>query len=256
VNHIHQDIGKRSTSTKFRSLFLAAGLLAAFAGGSSRAGIITTVPTGDTGPWGMPDSDATPTYGQVITIPAGDDSLISITFNIQNANGGAVPFQAYVYNWTGTAVTGGALFVSAPQSAAISDATYAPETVSLGNTPVTAGQQYLVAFSTLGFSDPAIRDNRFQTSSDTSYGLFEYNNSSTFLGLYDPVMWNERGNFGALAFTAVLGPLSAAPEPGSNTLLGIGGAFCLVGLAVRRTLEARRLQQEKPGWSSSATSRG
>jgi hypothetical protein len=240
---------------KRRSLFLAAGLLAAFAGGSSRADIITTVPTGDVGPWGMPDSTATPTYGQVITIPAGDDSLISITFNILNPNGGAVPFQAYVYNWTGTAVTGGALFVSAPQSAAISGATYAPDTVSLGNTPVRAGQQYLVAFSTIGFTEPDRGNNLFQTSSDTSYGLFEYNNSSTFLGLYDPAQWNTRGNFGALAFTAVLGPLSAVPEPGSIALLGIGGAFCLAGLALRRALAARRLGQEKPGWSSCATSR-
>jgi hypothetical protein len=221
---------------KLRSLFLAAGLLAASPGVPSRAGIITTLATGDFGGWGTTDNHATPTFGQVITIPAGDDSLISITFNIQSREGSEIPYQAYIYNWAGTAVTGGPLFVSAPQVVAFSFPDYAPHTVSLGNTPVTAGQQYLVAFSTLGFSNGVLAPSSFQTSSDTSRGLFEYNNSD-FFGLYFSDEWNKNGDFGALAFTAVLGPSTSVPEPSSIALMGSSVAFGLAGLTLRRYLK-------------------
>ncbi len=180
--------------------------------------ITTLPPTNDIMPWGQPGSGSTPTYGQLVIAPAGNPILKTVTFSISNGNATAIPYQAYVYAWngtvvTGTAITGPALFTSAvmnvpPTGGALS---FTPITVNI-NALLTPGVTYAVFFSTIG-QPGTLGNSHWQTSPLASYtsGKFIYNNSQTFAGLFFPPtpIWNQNGDFGNAAFTMVFGPLTA-----------------------------------------------
>jgi hypothetical protein len=194
---------------------------------------------GDIGSWGTPDSSATPSYGEMFVDPAGNPFLQSATFMISNANASSIPYQAYVYSWTGSAITGSALFTSSPQSVAPtgSVSTFAANTISSMNTLLIPGNSYIVLFSTIGFTGP-LGGARWQTATQASYpqGAFDYNNSATFAGLFAPPNppWNNNGTFGpnlafSLSFTSPAAP--SAPEPrmlASTGLAGVIGVLALV----------------------------
>jgi hypothetical protein len=228
-----------------RRLGLAALVAAALTTASSALAdtVIDTTGSlnGSVAPWGTPDSGATPTYGQVFVDPAGNPFLQSMSFRISNGNATAIPFQAYVYNWTGTAITGNALFASSPQAVAPtgSSSTFANVTVNTTNLQLTPGNTYVAFFSTIGFAGP-IDSSAWQLATQASYpqGMFAYNNSSTFSGLFTPnPPWNNLGNFGNLAtvlrFTTL--PIGqAVPEPGPLALAGVASLFVGLPVVLRR----------------------
>ena len=169
--------------------------------------------------------------------PAGNPDLASITFSIKNPSATAVPFQAYVYNWNGSAVIGPPVFASAPLSVAPSGGSFTNLTVSGMNAHVTPGNTYVVVYSTVGFKGPA-DSTAWQLSTQASYapGKFVYNNSTTFSGLFAPASppWNSFGNFGNLAFEMHFAQIGTAsvPEPGALALLA--------GLSIPTLLLLRR----------------
>ncbi len=209
---------------------IALALVAVNARSSQAQVTITVAPTGSIGSFGTPASGSTPTYGEVLTDPAGNPYLQSITYNIDNPNAAVIPFQAYVYNWNGSSITGSALYTSAPLSIAPSGNLFLPVSVTGINTALTPGSQYLVFFSTLGFAGN-IGGARYQTAPDSAYtgGTFAFSNAATFATLPNSF---TSGVFGDLAFTATFTPTSTAvPEPGSVALLT---GLSLTGAALLR----------------------
>jgi PEP-CTERM motif len=193
----------------------------------SRADTISTVPTDYISSWGEPLA-STPTYGQTITAdPRLGLYLDAFTFYIQNYRPGTITYNAYIYEWTGTSVTGPALFTSGPFNLSPTGSTYRPVTTStLGMPRLTAGQQYGVLLSTLGVTG-ADGDAHFLTAPESAYtgGTFIFTNSSD---LYSS--WEGVGVYGDLAFLMTFSQSAAVPEPASLTLVGVG----LAALCARR----------------------
>jgi hypothetical protein len=200
--------------------------------------------TGPASPWGTPDSGATPTYGQLFADPAGNPFLQSMTFEVSNSGTTAIPFQAYVYQWNGTAIMGNALFTSSPRSIAPSGGAFSQVTVSTGPPGVllTPGTQYVAFFSTIGFTGPsgagAMQLTPIATSPQPGNNSFEYNNSMTFAGLFPGgTTWDNFGNFNSnLAFRLVFttNAISAVPEPGPLALAGVASLFVGLPVVLRR----------------------
>jgi hypothetical protein len=194
-------------------------------------------------PWGTVSSGATPTYGETFIDPAGNPLLQSMTFEIQNTSGSSIPFQAYVYQWTGTALTGPAVFASAPTSVA-SAVGFQAITVATGGTALTPGNQYIAFFSTIGDGGPATGAVSWgfmqNPPGDNAYtgGTFAFNNNTTFPPLFTPnATWNT--TFGNdLAFSL---SFSTVPEPSSTVLTALGSAVVGMTSLVRRRLRLRAL---------------
>jgi hypothetical protein len=171
--------------------------------------------------------------------PAGNPTLQSVTFFIGNGNATSIPFQAYVYSWTGSEITGNALFASAPLSVAPTggSTTFDPVTISGMNTTLVPGQQYVAFFSTIGFTGP-IDSSAWQLSTQASYpeGKFLYNNSTTFAGLFDGnPPWNNLGDFGNASFIMhFTSGVSTTPEPSTLAIAGVSGLIALVYASIRR----------------------
>ena len=159
--------------------------------------IDTTASVGGTAsPFGNPPYS--PTYGQVITVPAGENFLQSFTFNVQ-VNDAPLTLRGKVYAWSGSAVTGPALFSTGPITLP-ADPNYVPVTINMNNLPVTPGQQYILLFTTL--DDLAASPGSaaaFQTTNPGTYagGNFAFNNGADL-----SMNWEFRPY--DLAFTAVL----------------------------------------------------
>ena len=208
--------------------------------GAARADILVSTfgfENGSASPWGTPDSGATPTYGQAFTVPLGALTLSSVAFKIDNPSANAVPYQAYVYAWTGTGITGGAKYSSAPLSITPTGGVFTVFTVSGINLAVLPGDVDVILFSTIGFTGPA-DSTVWDTTTQASYsgGKFVYNNATTFAGLSAGTpAWNQFGDFGNTSFQLdFTGVAVATPEPGTYMLLSLAFA----GLALLR--RARR----------------
>lgn len=91
--------------------------------------------------FGTPD---TATYGQVVTVPAGQARLESFTFYLEVPS--ALTFRAYVYAWSGEKATGPQLYES-PDLHTSEEGVYQPITVDTGGVSVTPGEQYVLFFS-------------------------------------------------------------------------------------------------------------
>ncbi len=169
-------------------------------------------------PWGSVASGATPTYGQSFIDPTGYPILQSVTFLIDNPNSAGIPFQAYIYAWNGSDITGPALFTSAQTVAPASGSSFVPVTLSSLDVQLTPGDQYVALYSTVGLAG-SLGGAAWKLAPDSAYpgGTFEYNNSPTLPP--PPGSWNQFGNFGDAAFELTFST-APVPEPSSLALLG------------------------------------
>ncbi|MFO0848646.1 MAG: hypothetical protein U0871_08845 [Gemmataceae bacterium] len=155
--------------------------------------------------------------------------------NPDNAGDPTIAFTARVYAWSGTGVTGPALFVSATQTLGVT-AGFVEITVSVPNLALTPGGQYIALLTTIGEADsensgimPLVTTNPY------SGGLFLRNPSDTEGGLGGG--WSGLGSSVDASFRLTfanprLDPVSA-PAPTGLLLAALGAPA--VGL-----LRARR----------------
>jgi hypothetical protein len=126
----------------------------------------------------------TPTYGQVVTVPAGAKTLREFAFALSIPTD--VVSRAEVYAWDGARATGDALYESAPFSttlepvnAASGDRQYQTASFSIPDAPVVAGRQYVLFLSVNRDVSPRDVDGGFFGAvSDAAYadGTFVYGN--------------------------------------------------------------------------------
>ena len=143
----------------WQTTILAGVFLTSAAYGDVVVSTITATGPGVTGPaWDGATNAApfgssfTPTYGQTFVDPAANPLLTGVTFEVNSIVGSqAIPFQAYVYAWSGTAITGPALFTSAIESITPANG-FQAITIATPGTVLTPGSSYIAFFSTLGDS--------------------------------------------------------------------------------------------------------
>jgi hypothetical protein len=217
--------------------FAAASLTLACFALPGHAGVISTLGSWngvtDIGTFGSVAAEATPTYGETFTAAAGEDVLQTINFEIENESSVAIPYNAYVYAWDGSELSGGALFASGLESIPVG-AGFQEISVSVPNLSLADGSQYVAFFSTIGDGGSNLTEAAWGGDMpDSAYpgGTFVYSNDAVFSDLSTGV-WTS-GSFGDLAFE--LDFASPAPEP--STLILVGGA--LLGLAGFRRKAAR-----------------
>lgn len=217
------------------SKWIATAALALTAGTSMAYTLIDTNPSwnGTTfiSSFGNPN---TATYGQTVTVPAGEGFLASFSFQI-NDQGNVLPFQAAVYAWdaVNSRATGPALYLSAPVSTTGANAyvrfTFAP------NVAVTPGQQY-VLMATTSYNQPANGAMRWGAlTSDTTYtgGQFVFINNGTNTAAWTTQTWSNIAE--DLAFTAVFGtPIVPALDQWALLLLAALVAAGAVAVGRRR----------------------
>jgi hypothetical protein len=114
------------------------------------------------------NTPVTPTYGQIITPTESQTTLNSFTFALKTiaAEGAGAPFEARIYNWGGTTVSGEPIFVSSGLTAPISN-TYTEVKIDTGRLALTQGQQYVLVFTT--------SDTPLVSSNDTAYNFYSFN---------------------------------------------------------------------------------
>jgi hypothetical protein len=213
-----------------RNLALAAMAAACLTTSSARADVISTIGSWDgstsIGTWGSVGSGGTPTYGETFTATAANSTLQSMLFEIQTTASDPILFNAYVYQWDGTNITGPALFTS-PLQTVPTGSGFQAISVSTGNLALTPGQQYIAMYSTIGDAGSLSATGAWGGRlPDSTYpdGTFEYNNASSF-GAMTSSNWNVSGGFGDLAFTLTFASPAAVPEPSTWALITVSAAF-------------------------------
>jgi hypothetical protein len=186
--------------------------------------------------WGGP---FTPTYGQTFLDPSGYPLLTGITFEINNVSAQAFLYQAYVYAWNGSEITGPALFTSAVETSSTVHG-FEAVTVATPGTLLTPGNEYIAFFSTIGEGGPvgvsiwgAMQDSPSHAGG-ASYadGGFFFNNSASFSALATTA-WDSRGD---LAFTLDFATQDAAPVPEPSTGCLLITFIVLAAVLARRAL--------------------
>ena len=149
--------------------------------------------------WG---GTSTSTYGETFVAPSGQ-WLQTVSFSILNNSANNIPFQAYVYAWNGTTITGSALFSGAVSNVPGS-ASFQSIAVSTGNLNLNAGQQYVAFYTTTttgatqgGASWGYLGTGTAAGSDGYSGGNFVFNNSTTFSSLSSG--WQNPTGYGGQA---------------------------------------------------------
>lgn len=209
--------------------------------GAAGAATISTLPSWDgslsIGAMGEPNSA---TYGQTFRITPGmDNRLTSATFYVNDLrNPDAVDFAFYVYQWTGTRITGNALYAS---SMVTTQGSAGFEAISFNNINVDLTPGDYVAFgSASNFFDGITGQSEWGiTGDDSAYadGTFVFMNNGSDFNMLFTNDWETTADFlpTDLAFTIELGrgaPPTAVPEP-SIPLLG-GVVLVWIGLSKLR----------------------
>jgi hypothetical protein len=89
----------------------------------------------------------TPTYGQVITVPADETDLVRFRFYLSHFSGtGHLVLRGEVYAWNGTMATGQALWEGVPRriAYALTDTDYHRVGFHVGGLALAAGAQYVL----------------------------------------------------------------------------------------------------------------
>lgn len=183
---------RASTFSTARSASLAVGVLALVLSAIAPAAAhqdtqpqAKPAPTIDTYPdwtgsytyaFGRPE---TPTYGQVITVPADETDLVRFRFYLSHyAGAGQLVLRGEVYAWNGTMATGQAVWEGAPRRIAFTDQDYHRVGFHVGGIPLAPGAQY-VLFASISKdyrrANPAYK-LRWASVPDDSYrpGTFVY----------------------------------------------------------------------------------
>lgn len=222
-----------------RTLFVAAVAATALTASTARADIVVTTYPDWNGSSNVQSfgPQATPTYGETFTNSPNYAALTSFTFWVPTKNTSPIDFRAYVYAWTGSGITGPALFTSAslampgnPPSSG-----YQMVTVPTPGVSLAAGGQYVAFFSTLGESNALNASGRFGLTnlnpgdSKTLGGQFVYNNGQDFANLSSNT-WNPGGPIGVPAFELTF----AVPEPSPLALGALASVAFAAPVAFRR----------------------
>lgn len=187
--------------------------------------------------FGVPN---TQTYGQVVVVPAGETSLTSFSFVI-NDQGTALTMLGEVYAWNGSNMaTGAALFESAPVTTGGVNAFQTFTFTIPGGVAVTAGQQ-LILFATTSKSAQTNSGSRWGAIVDNSAypgGQFYFQNNGTSTATWTSVAWNTITY--DLAFTAGFGGATPAtvikdvPTLSGWMLTLLGAGLAAAGLGFLR----------------------
>lgn len=183
----------------------------------------------------------TSTYGEAITTPAGDGSVSSFSFYLQESAG--FQFQAFISPWdnSGYALTGSLLFLSSVITA--TDSNLDLYSIVVPGAAVTPGTIYMfgITIDNVYAADTGltgVMGGDLEADGNSTYYFAWSNDGGDFSLAYSD--WNNTGcadNGGACgqaAFGVTYG--AAVPEPG--TLLF--GATGLIGLGLVRLRKARR----------------
>lgn len=193
----------------------------------------------------------TPTYGQSFTATASLKTLQSMTFSMARTSGSStLQFKAYVFPWTGSDISGSALFTSANQATPNSNA-QTLVSVNTGNVTLTPGQQYVVFYSVNGISnadvgyDWGLLGTSTLEAADGYAGgnlVFNNNTDTAFSG-----GWQNPFNFGAASNADFAFQLNFAPvpEPTSIIMIGLGAVVCS-GVWIRRRRQINQLLASEP----------
>jgi len=212
----------------------------------ARADVITTIPAwnGSQAVGAMSNQPgAVTTIGQTFTAVSPNLNVLnSFTFVVRdNVTTPAFDFLAQVYQWTGTGITGPALFSTGPLS--VAGQAYQPTTVNTGALNLVNGQQYVALFTALGttynVSSMSLGSVGSGTGAAYTGGKLVYSDAQTFTALTTntPPRWNFGGDLGDLAFTLAF---ASVPEPSPVALAAVASVVCGVPVAIRRRLKARK----------------
>ncbi len=167
------------------------------------------------------------TFGQTFTLNSGDDTVLdSVTFYINDfTNPDTVEFAFYLYKWTGTNITGDALYTSSMYSTSGADG-FESFTVDTGGVSLETGTDYVWFICASNFFDGISGESAVGAVSST-YGEGSWvfmHNGSDFSQLFTG-SWQIRSGMD-LAFTMELSS-QTVPEPAAIFLFGAG----LIGFA-------------------------
>lgn len=224
------------------SVLLAAAVAVMGAPQHAQAGVISTLSSWDGGGLGIPfGGNNISTIGQTFTAQAGDTSLDSFTFWLDE-NRSPVDFEAYVMSWSGDRASGDVLYRSSVQSTANSGESVGMEAYSFntGGVDLLAGQTYVAFLSTSNLTAPTRGTAQVGYAGEAySGGSLVFVPSRSSFDALTTRSWVSRA--GDAAFVANFSEsasesLSAhTPEPTSLAVWGIGLACLTVG--ARRRLQ-------------------
>jgi hypothetical protein len=179
----------------------------------------------------------TATYGQTVTVVAGNTYLNSFSFLLNDLlDPDNVDFAGYVMAWDGVKATGPVLYSSGIRSTTNNGGLGGNETFtfSTGSLSLTAGSQYVLFVSASGFFDGANGTASMAAYSTNPYsgGQFVFdNNGNSFADLSTQAWDNFFGPSFDTAFTATFSEAPLSVPDGGSTLALLGLALIgVVGL--------------------------
>ncbi len=170
-------------------------------------------------------------YGQTFNIGSDTDTqLDSVSFALNQISAANVTFNLNIYEWTGSSVSGPALFTSSPLGTTTQNSweTFLIDDIGLSLSNNTNYLFELDAFNTLGgYAQVAATPNKLDLYSP---GMFVYSNYQDQYSNWTTGYWGS----GDLAFVMETSS-AAAPVPEPTTILLMGaGLFGLAGYNRKR----------------------
>jgi uncharacterized protein with beta-barrel porin domain len=199
------------TMRVLRTALLMSAVLGAAAAVSPASADVNTIPvwngSDSISSWGVPD---TATYGQTFTASTLQGRLTTFTVNLGLNTGVAPQYQAYLYAWDGTKITGSALYTSMIYTAP-SASTFTALTFNPGGILLTPGQQYVFFLTTSTITGQSNGTYRWGSVDGATYtdGQFVFMNNGTTFSDLSTNNWSLYTTYD-LAFSAELTPLSIA----------------------------------------------
>lgn len=188
--------------------------------------------------WG-PSSGGNQSYGQVFTVPLGASVLDDYSLTVSSF-GGLFPFVSQVYAWSGTNVSGPALFTSGPPITTTPSMTTYDFFVGI---PVTAGQQYIALVTNQPFGVALGGVGLGAMAADTSN---PYSGGDFFYTVGNPAAgtWFGGGFYGDAQFHADFSGPAAAPVPEPATIAIWSLVGCVGAIYGRRRRAMQKFTED------------